>query len=80
MAFPGIPTGWDVTTCHSARVGIKEATVKTMGSGAIETLTLPHISWFLVAITSLYLSFSIFKMKSGETYPLASCKDLMRQY
>lgn len=41
-----------VTTCHSARAGTQGATVKTTGSRATETITLPHTSWFLVAVTS----------------------------
>lgn len=66
-----------VTACHRARAGIHGAMVKTTGSGATETIPLPHASWFLVAVTSLYLSFSIFKMGSGETYSPGSCKDLI---
>lgn len=66
-----------VTSGHNARVGIKEATVKTTGSGARD-LILPHTSQLLTATISLRLSFSIFKMGSRATYSSGCCKDLMR--
>lgn len=72
-ASPGIPLGWVMHPAATPGLGLRWPPLGAR-FWSHRDLTLPHASWFLIAINILYLSFSIFKW--GQTYSPGCSKDL----